>query len=56
MVCRSLAGRSLIVYFVLYLRTLMRRNEPHIYVANWYYLAFILVVAMLTSSTISPCR
>ncbi len=36
-----------IVYFVLYLRTLMRRNEPHIYVANWYYLAFILVVAML---------
>ncbi|MGE0845018.1 MAG: cbb3-type cytochrome c oxidase subunit I, partial [Flavobacteriaceae bacterium] len=36
-----------VVYFVLYLRTLARRNEPHIYVANWYYLAFILVVAML---------
>src|SRR5690606_25102095 len=36
-----------IVYFVLYLRTLARRREPHIYVANWYYLAFILVVAML---------
>lgn len=36
-----------IVYFVLYLRTLARRNEPHIYVANWYYLAFILVVAVL---------
>ncbi len=35
------------VYFVLYLRTLARRKEPHIYVANWYYLAFILVVAML---------
>jgi cytochrome c oxidase cbb3-type subunit 1 len=36
-----------VVYFVLYLRTLARRKEPHIYVANWYYLAFILVVAML---------
>lgn len=35
------------VYFFLYLRTLARRNEPHIYVANWYYMAFILVVAML---------
>jgi cytochrome c oxidase cbb3-type subunit 1 len=34
-------------YFVLYLRTLARRKEPHIYVANWYYLAFILVVAIL---------
>jgi cytochrome c oxidase cbb3-type subunit 1 len=36
-----------VVYFILYLRTLARRKEPHIYVANWYYLAFILVVAML---------
>ncbi|WP_417744060.1 cytochrome-c oxidase, cbb3-type subunit I [Salipiger sp.] len=36
-----------VVYFVLYIRTLARRNEPHIYVANWYYLAFILVVAIL---------
>ncbi len=36
-----------IVYFLLYIRTLARRAEPHIYVANWYYLAFILVVAML---------
>ncbi len=34
-------------YLILYLRTLARRAEPHIYVANWYYLAFILVVAML---------
>ncbi|MGR3571488.1 cbb3-type cytochrome c oxidase subunit I, partial [Brevirhabdus sp.] len=37
----------LAVYFVLYIRTLARRNEPHIYVANWYYMAFILVVAVL---------
>lgn len=36
-----------VTYFVLYLRTLAHRREPHIYVANWYYLAFILVVAML---------
>lgn len=36
-----------VVYFLLYIRTLARRNEPHIYVANWYYLAFILVVAVL---------
>ncbi len=36
-----------VVYFILYLRTLSRRKEPHIYVSNWYYLAFILVVAML---------
>lgn len=36
-----------LVYFALYIRTLARRAEPHIYVANWYYLAFILVVAML---------
>lgn len=36
-----------VVYFALYLRTLARRQEPHIYVANWYYMAFILVVAVL---------
>lgn len=36
-----------VAYFTLYIRTLARRNEPHIYVANWYYLAFILVVAVL---------
>ncbi len=36
-----------VTYFVLYLRTLARRKEPHIYVANWYYMAFILVVAVL---------
>ncbi len=36
-----------VAYFILYMRTLARRNEPHIYVANWYYLSFILVVAIL---------
>ena len=34
-------------YFGLYIRTLARRNEPHIYVASWYYMAFILIVAVL---------
>ena len=47
MVCRYLAGHRLGDYFVIYIRTLARRKEPHIYVANWYYMAFILVVAML---------
>jgi cytochrome c oxidase cbb3-type subunit 1 len=36
-----------VIYFGLYLRTLLRRKEPHIYVSNWYYMAFVLVVAML---------
>lgn len=36
-----------VVYFALYLRVLKRRQEPHIYVSNWYYMAFILVVAVL---------
>ena len=36
-----------ITYFVLFLRTIARRKEPHIYVANWYYMAFIVVVAIL---------
>jgi cytochrome c oxidase cbb3-type subunit 1 len=36
-----------VTYFTIYLRTLARRKEPHIYVSNWYYMAFILVVAML---------
>lgn len=36
-----------VTYFVLYIRTLARRREPHIYVANWYYMAFIVVVAIL---------
>ncbi|WP_373090107.1 cytochrome-c oxidase, cbb3-type subunit I [Sneathiella sp.] len=36
-----------VTYFVLYMRVLARRKEPHIYVANWYFMAFILVVAVL---------
>ena len=36
-----------VVYFVVFFGTLVRRQEPHIYVANWFYLAFIVTVAML---------
>ena len=34
-------------YLLLFMGTLMKRKEPHIYVANWFYLAFIVTVAML---------
>ena len=36
-----------VVYLVVYFGTLLRRREPHIYVANWFYLAFIVTVAVL---------
>ncbi len=36
-----------VVYFLIYTMTLLRRNQPHIYVANWFYIAFILAVALL---------
>lgn len=36
-----------VVYLLVFLATLWRRKEPHIYVANWFYLAFIVTVAML---------
>ncbi|WP_373321882.1 cytochrome-c oxidase, cbb3-type subunit I [Methylobacterium dankookense] len=36
-----------ITYLVVFLATLWKRNEPHIFVANWFYLAFIVTIAML---------
>jgi cytochrome c oxidase cbb3-type subunit 1 len=36
-----------VVYLVVFLGTIMKRREPHIYVANWFYLAFIVTIAML---------
>ena len=36
-----------VVYLLVFLGTLMRRTEPHIYVANWFYLAFIVTIAVL---------
>ena len=31
----------------MFLGTILQRKEPHIYVANWFYLAFIVTIAML---------
>lgn len=36
-----------ISYMVVFIGTLMKRSQPHIYVANWFYLAFILATALL---------
>ncbi len=36
-----------VVYLLVFLATLAKRREPHIYVANWFYLAFIVTIAML---------
>ncbi|MBD2841066.1 cytochrome-c oxidase, cbb3-type subunit I [Erythrobacter rubeus] len=36
-----------VAYFVVFVGTIVRRKEPHIYVANWFYLAFIITIAML---------
>jgi cytochrome c oxidase cbb3-type subunit 1 len=36
-----------VTYLLVFLGTLWRRKEPHIYVANWFYLAMILTIAML---------
>jgi cytochrome c oxidase cbb3-type subunit 1 len=36
-----------VAYLLVFLATLWRRKEPHIYVANWFYLAFIVTIAML---------
>jgi len=36
-----------LAYLAVFVGTLLRRHEPHIYVANWFYLAFIVTIAML---------
>jgi cytochrome c oxidase cbb3-type subunit 1 len=36
-----------VVYFLVFIATIAKRREPHIYVANWFYLAFIVTIAML---------
>ena len=36
-----------VAYLAIFLGTLLKRKEPHIYVANWFYLAFIVTIAML---------
>ena len=36
-----------VAYLLVFLGTLWKRKEPHIYVANWFYLAFIVTIALL---------
>jgi len=36
-----------VAYLMVFMATLYKRKEPHIYVANWFYLAFIITVAIL---------
>ena len=36
-----------VIYLVIFAGTLIKRKEPHIYVSNWFYLSFIITVAML---------
>ncbi|BCJ92287.1 cytochrome c oxidase subunit 1 [Terrihabitans soli] len=36
-----------VTYFGVFVATLAKRKEPHIYVANWFYLGFIVTIAVL---------
>lgn len=36
-----------IAYFLVFTMTLVRRTQPHIYVANWFFMSFILATAIL---------
>ena len=36
-----------VTYLLVFLVTLIKRKEPHIFVANWFYLAFIVTIAVL---------
>jgi cytochrome c oxidase cbb3-type subunit 1 len=36
-----------VAYLLVFLGTIVKRKEPHIYVANWFYLSFIITIAML---------
>ena len=36
-----------VVYAIVFIGTVFKRKTSHIYVANWFYMAFILVIAVL---------
>ena len=36
-----------VAYLLVFLVTVIKRKEPHIFVANWFYLAFIVTIAVL---------
>lgn len=36
-----------VAYLVVFFMTIVKRKEPHLYVANWFFLSFILTTAVL---------
>lgn len=36
-----------VIYLLIFMMTVIKRKEPHLYVANWFFLAFIITVAIL---------
>lgn len=36
-----------VAYLLVFMGTVIKRKEPHIYVANWFFMAFIITVAIL---------
>jgi cytochrome c oxidase cbb3-type subunit 1 len=36
-----------VLYMAAFIGTILKRKEPHIYVANWFYLAFMVTIALL---------
>ena len=36
-----------VCYFLVFVGTIVKRKEPHIYVANWFFLAFIITVEVI---------
>ncbi|MEC9291070.1 MAG: cytochrome-c oxidase, cbb3-type subunit I [Pseudomonadota bacterium] len=36
-----------VAYLLVFMMTIIKRKEPHLYVANWFFLAFIITVAVL---------
>ena len=36
-----------VAYIAVFVGTIVKRSEPHIYVANWFYLGFMITIAML---------
>ena len=43
-----------VAYAIVYIGTVLVREEPHIYVSNWFYMAFIVTVAVLVGDGVAP--
>ena len=44
-----------VTYAIVFFGTIMKRRVPHIYVANWFFGAFIITVAVLHIFNSAPC-